>query len=192
MTMLRGFAVGVLVAVLLLIGGTYFYFASGIAPAATADPAMPFEKTLAKKGLHAHIDKAVIPPPPVPADESNLVAGAKVYKEQCAMCHGLPNQPPPAIATNMYPHAPLMFKGTGVTDDPPGESFWKATNGIRLTGMPSFKDSLTNTQLWQVSQLVAHADKLPDSAKQVLVPDRPTDPWAAQLPERITPPASKK
>jgi mono/diheme cytochrome c family protein len=128
---------------------------------------------LAKKSLHAHIDKAAVGQSPVPADEPNLLAGAKIYKEQCAVCHGLPNQPPPAIATSMFPHATLMFKGKGVTNNSPGESYWKTANGIRLTGMPSFKGALTETQLWQVSQLVAHANQLPDSANQALVPDPP-------------------
>jgi thiosulfate dehydrogenase len=56
-----------------------------------------------------------------------------------------------------------------VTDDPASESYWKAANGIRLSGMPSFKDKLTNTQLWQVSQLVAHANEIPESVRKVLV-----------------------
>jgi hypothetical protein len=43
--MLRSFAMGVVVTVLFLVGGTYFYFASGMAPAATADPAMPLRNS---------------------------------------------------------------------------------------------------------------------------------------------------
>jgi mono/diheme cytochrome c family protein len=69
----------------------------------------------------------------------------------------------------MFPHATLIFKGKGVTDDPPTESYWKAANGIRLSGMPAFKAALTDTQLWQVAQFVASTDKLPDSAKKMLV-----------------------
>jgi mono/diheme cytochrome c family protein len=77
----------------------------------------------------------------------------------------------------MYPHATLLFKGKGVTDDPPQESYWKAANGIRLSGMPSFKGVLTDTELWQVAQLVAHANEIPDSVKKILVPEQ--DPAAA-------------
>jgi thiosulfate dehydrogenase len=73
------------------------------------------------------------------------------------MCHGLPNQPPPAMSEGMYAHSPLLFKGKGVADDPPGELHWRVTNGIRLTGMPSFKSSLTDAQLWQVTQLFVNA-----------------------------------
>jgi thiosulfate dehydrogenase len=168
---MKGFVVGLLVGVLLLTGSVYFYFASGMAPVAAADPPMPFEKKMASKALNAHIDRQNIASSPVPADEPNLLAGAKIYKEQCSVCHGLPDQNPPAIADSMFPHATLMFKGKGVTDDPPTESYWKASNGIRLSGMPSFKGTLTDTQLWQVAQFVANTDKLPDSAKQVLAPE---------------------
>jgi thiosulfate dehydrogenase len=176
---LKIFVIGVLVGVLLLVGGVYYYFASGMAPVASADPPMPFEKKMASKALNAHIDKQNIASAPVPADEANLVAGAKIYKDQCAVCHGLPDQPPPAIADSMFPHAPLLFKGKGVTDDPPAESYWKAANGIRLSGMPAFKGALTDTQLWQVAQTVATADKLPDSAKKMLTPEPSPAPMAS-------------
>jgi thiosulfate dehydrogenase len=169
----RAFVAGLLVGVLLLVGGVYYYFVSGMAPAAAADPPMPFEKKLANKSLDTHIQNANVPPPPIQANEENLLAGAKIYKEQCAMCHGLPNQPPPTIADKMYPDATLLFKGKGVTDDSPSVSYWKAANGIRMSGMPSFKGTLTDTQLWQVALLVAHANEIPDSVKIVLTPEPP-------------------
>jgi thiosulfate dehydrogenase len=188
----KAFVVGLLVGVLLLVGGVYYYFSSGMAPVATADPPMPFEKKMASKALNAHIDKQNIASSPVPADEANLVAGAKVYKEQCAVCHGLPEQPSPAIADSMFPHATLMFKGKGVTDDPPTESYWKAANGIRLSGMPSFKGALTDTQLWQVAQFVANTDKLPDSAKKVLAVEPPPAAMASVTPLPAKAPLSKQ
>jgi thiosulfate dehydrogenase len=170
---MKSFITGLLVGVLLLTGSVYYYFASGTAPAAATDPPMPFEKKMAGKTLDAHIAKANVPSPPIPADEENFLAGAKVYKDQCAGCHGLPGQAPPTIANKMYPNAPLLFKGKGVTDDPPQESYWKVVNGVRLTGMPSFKKDLNDTQIWQVALLVANADKIQDSVKKVLAPELP-------------------
>jgi len=172
-TVIKAFVVGVLVGILLLVGGVYYYFSSGMAPVAAGDPPMPYERKMANKSLDAHIENQHVPAPPVPADEPNLLAAAKIYKDQCAVCHGLPDQPSPAIADSMYPHATLMFKGKGVTDDPPQVSYWKVANGNRLTGMPSFKATLNDTQLWQLAQLVANADKVPDSAKKVLAPEPP-------------------
>lgn len=173
---MKGFAVGVLIGVLLVLGGVYYYFVSGAAPAAVADQPMPMEHKLANKALDAHIEKANVPAPPIQANDETYVAGAKVYRDDCAGCHGLPNQPEPKLSNNFYPHAPLLFKGKGVTDDLPQESYWKVKNGIRLTGMPTFKDILDDTQMWQVALVVANADKLPDSAKQLLVPETAAPP----------------
>jgi len=182
---------GVLVGVLLLAGGVYYYFVSGMAPAAAADDPMPMEKTIASRSLNAHIGKANIPSPPIPVNEENFIAGAKLYRDNCAGCHGLPEQPAPMIADKMFPHATLLFKGKGVTDDPPQESYWKAANGIRLSGMPGFKDTLTDTQLWQLALLVANADKIPDSAKKILGPEPvPAMPSVPAL-TPATPPAAK-
>jgi thiosulfate dehydrogenase len=168
---MRGFVIGVLVGAALIAGGVYFYFTSGMAPAAVADPPMFMEKKVANKSLDAHIEKANVPAPPIQPSDENYVAGAKLYKDNCAVCHGLPNQPPPAIADNVYPRATLMFKGKGVSDDPAQESYWKIENGIRLTGMPSFKPILNETQIWQLALFVAGTDKLPDSAKNALAPE---------------------
>ena len=166
--MLKGIVVGFILGVIVLAGGAYYYFASGMAPVATADPMMPFEKKMANMALRAHIAKQNIGESPVAADEANLLAGADVYKKECAICHGLPDHPVD-YANMMFPKPTQLFKGKGVTDNPVFESYWKAANGIRLSGMPAFKDRLTNTQLWQVSQLVAHANDLPQSVKNVLV-----------------------
>ena len=179
---MKGLVIGVLIGVLLSGGGLYYYFVSGTAPAAVADPPMMYEKRMASRSLDAHIEKANIPSPPIQPSEDNYVAAAKLYKEQCAGCHGLPDQPPPAIAGNMYPDATLMFKGKGVTDDPPRVSYWKVKNGIRLTGMPTFKGILDDTQMWQLALLVANADKIPDAAKKLLVPEPPPAPPSPATP----------
>ena len=166
--MLRGLAVGILLGVILVLGGIWFYFTSGRAPVATADSPLPFEKKLANGALHARLEKQAHPEPGVPADETNYLAGADVYKKNCAVCHGLPGERETAIAQGMYPKPPELFHGTGVTDDPAWETFWKAENGIRMSGMPAFKGRLTDKQLWQVSQLLANADKIPPSVKAAL------------------------
>jgi thiosulfate dehydrogenase len=180
--MIKGIVIGFILAIAISVGCVFLYFSAGLAPVATADAPMPFEKKLANMALDAHIEKQHIPPPPVSADEANFLIGATVYKQHCALCHGLPGQSPIDDATTMFPKPPQLFRGTGVTDDPASETYWKAANGIRLSGMPSFKNKLTDTQLWQVSQLLAHANEIPDSVKRVLIPDSPPSIPAAALP----------
>ena len=66
--------------------------------------------------------------------------------------------------------------GKGVTDDPAGETYWKIANGIRLTGMPGYKKTLSEKEMWQISQLMADADKLPQEAMDILKKPVPMDP----------------
>jgi thiosulfate dehydrogenase len=176
------FIVGVLLGVLLLPFGAYLYVAGGSAPVATTDSDFPFEAFFAHKALNARIKKDMPKNVPIQANEANYLAGAELYKQHCAVCHGLPLAPKTAMATGMYPRPPLLFEGKGVTDDEPGESYWKIFNGIRLSGMPGFSKSLSETQMWQLALLVANADKLPSSAKAVLVAPIGASTPAANMP----------
>jgi thiosulfate dehydrogenase len=165
------FLAGLIVGVLLTPAGAYLYFAGGYAPVATGAGPMPFEKMLARKALHARLAKEMPKTVPIEPTETNLLAGAALYKEHCAVCHGLPGAAKTAIAAGMFPKPPQLFQGKGVTDDEPGETYWKAANGIRLTGMPGYGSTLKDDQLWQVSLLLANADKLPEAVKNALTPN---------------------
>jgi thiosulfate dehydrogenase len=170
------FLIGLVLGLIVVPVAVYMYFSSGTAPVATSAPPMLFEKTLARMALHARLDKEMPKTVPVNADEAAYTAGAQVYKEHCAVCHGLPGQGQTAIAKGMFPKPPKLMEGTGVTDDPPGETYWKVSGGIRMTGMPGFVNTLSTTQMWQVSVLLANADKLPQSVKDSLAPPAPAPP----------------
>ena len=163
------FIVGLVLGLALVPFGAYLYFTGGSAPVATTDSDMPFERFFAKKALHARIAKDMPKSEPIQTNEANYLAGAELYKQDCAVCHGLPLTPKTAVAAGMYPAPPLLLEGKGVTDDPAGESYWKIFNGLRLTGMPGFRKSLSETQMWQLALLLANVDKLPSSAKTALV-----------------------
>jgi mono/diheme cytochrome c family protein len=162
------FLTGLIVGVLLFPVGAYVYFSRGFAPVATAADPMPFETLLAKTALKARLAKELPKSVPIEPTEDNLLAGAALYREDCAVCHGLPGVPETVIAKGMFPKPPQLFKGKGVTDDEPGETYWKVAHGIRLTGMPGFGDNLKDDQLWQVSLFLAKADKLPESVSTTL------------------------
>ena len=135
---------------------------------------MPFEAALAGAGLYARIHREA-PARDVSGDPTaELVSGAGVYQKNCAFCHGLPGQPAPPAAQGEFPKPPQLFTADGrVSDDPAGVTYWKVKNGIRLTGMPGFQASLTDQQMWQVTALVARADKLPPEALDSLKPGPP-------------------
>jgi thiosulfate dehydrogenase len=162
------FLIGLIVGLIVIPVCVYVYFSSGTAPVATSSTPMPFEKMLAKTALNARMRKEMPKSSPIPAEEGAFMAGAQVYKDNCAVCHGLPGQPQTAIAQGMFPKPPKLMEGTGVSDDPPEETYWKVTGGIRMTGMPGFEKFLSSTQIWQVSLLLANSDKLPKTVKDSL------------------------
>jgi thiosulfate dehydrogenase len=182
--MLKGLILGIVLTLLVMIGGVYLYFSTGRAPVAVTDPPFPFEMKFAHMALDAHIEKQAPPQSPVAAEEKSFLSGAEVYKENCAVCHGLPDQPKSFIAQGMYPRPPQLFNGVGVSDDPASETYWKAENGIRLTGMPGFKGRLTETQIWEVSVLLANSDKIPPSVKAALIAPPAVAPPAAAAPAK--------
>jgi thiosulfate dehydrogenase len=179
--MLRGLLLGILLGIFGIAFLAYWYFSTGRAPVAVTAGEMPFERYLARTGLHAYLDRLPHSEARVPGDEKNLLAGAKLYKEHCAVCHGLPESPKTAIADGMFPKPPQLFKGVGVTDDEVWESYWKVAGGIRMTGMPGFKDHLSEIEMWQLATLVKNADKLPPTVKAELAGTAATPPTDAGI-----------
>jgi thiosulfate dehydrogenase len=160
---MKFFLIGLLIGLLLLPLGAALYIKLGQPPVATADAPFPFEAQIVHVPLHARIDREMIKTPPVEPSPTNLEIGAHIYRQQCATCHGLYGLPV-GFSKGMYPQAPQLWQPhrngvVGVSDDPPGETYWKVANGIRLTGMPAFDHVLNQTQMWQVSLLLANADK---------------------------------
>ncbi|MHB1958661.1 MAG: c-type cytochrome [Acidobacteriaceae bacterium] len=168
------FFIGLLVGLVIVPIGALCYLRFGNPPVAVADPPFPFEKQIVHVPLHRRIQKDMPKSVPMQATADNLTAGAQVYRQNCAFCHGL-NSQNSTVAPHMYPRAPQLWQAhgsrgvVGVSDDPPGETYWKVSNGIRLTAMPSFDQILSSTQMWQVSLLLANADKpLPQPAMDIL------------------------
>ena len=162
------FVIGLVIGVLLLPVCGWLYFRFGYAPVATASSPMPFERSLAHMALDARIEKEAPKSAPIQATTENYLTGAKSYRANCAVCHGLPGQAASPTSKGMFPKPPQLFKGHGVTDDPAGETYWKVANGIRLTGMPAYTGALNEIEMWQVSLLLANADKLPAEVHTLL------------------------
>jgi thiosulfate dehydrogenase len=171
---MKRFVIGLIVGLLILPVAFGLYVASGRMPAATSDPPMPFEATIAGVALYARIKREAPTRDVSSVATTELVSGADVYQKNCAVCHGLPGQAVPTVARGEFPKPPQLFTVDGrVSDDPAGVTYWKVKNGIRLTGMPGFQATLADPQIWQVTALVARADKLPPEALDALKPAPP-------------------
>jgi mono/diheme cytochrome c family protein len=171
--LVKSFLLGLILGLIALPVAVVLYFHSGHPPVAVDDPGFAFERQIVHVPLHARIDREMPKSAPIEPSATNLQAGAHIYRQQCAVCHGLYGRPMD-FAAHMYPEAPQLWAPheggiVGVSDDPPGETYWKVANGIRLSGMPAFRKVLNDTQMWQVSLLLANADKpLPADALTLL------------------------
>ncbi len=165
---MKQFVLGFIAALVLLAVAGLAFVGLGLAPVATASAPLPFEKLITGIALNARVNKEAPKSAPMQPSDEVYTAGARIYRTDCAVCYGLPGQDQAAIAKGEFPKPPQLFKGKGVSDDPPGETYWKVANGIRLTGMPGFNGSLTTDQMWQVTLLLANSDKLPASVGTIL------------------------
>ena len=46
---------------------------------------------------------------------------------------------------------PPQLARDGVEDDPEGTIYWKIAHGIRFTGMPAFRQTLSDREIWQMA-----------------------------------------
>jgi mono/diheme cytochrome c family protein len=163
------FLLGIIVGACLILLAGYAFVASGGVQMSTDATSLPMEQLLAHRALAASIGKAGKEESPVPADESNLLAGAHIYQNNCAGCHGRIDDPKSGMGKNVYPMVPhLMPPSKGVTDDEVGETHWVVKHGIRFSAMPTYNARLSDTEIWQVSQLLHNADKLPPTVQEML------------------------
>jgi mono/diheme cytochrome c family protein len=161
------FTLGFIGAIVALALGAYVFIRAGGMPMGTSSPPLPLEQPIAQLALTASYGNAAQQKIPLPVDEVNLRAGARTYTENCAVCHGMPHMPPTPIAKGMFPPPPQLFEKPPTTE---GITFWKVTNGIRMTGMPAFQNALSDTERWQVTMMLRHADRLPAGALASLTP----------------------
>ena len=163
------FGLGVAATIAGLVAGAYLFVKAGWTSMETSARPLPLERTIARLALRASIGSARARKDPLPVTAENLLAGVRQYRDQCAGCHGLPGQPRPAFTKGMFPAPPQLFEKDGmVADDPEGVTYWKVTHGIRLSGMPGFAGTLSDVERWQITMLLAHADKLSPAVRAAL------------------------
>jgi thiosulfate dehydrogenase len=166
---LMKFILGLLLGAALILFAEYLFVAKGGIPMSTDARALPMERVLAHAAISASMGQAAKENSPVAGDEQNLLAGAQIFQRSCAGCHGRIDQPDSGVGKRMYPGAPhLLPPSKGVTDDEVGETHWVVKNGIRFSGMPCFSGKLSDTELWQVSQLLHNANNLPAPVQAAL------------------------
>jgi len=163
---MRTFLVGLIVGiacpfVLALAGGLL-----GFAPIDARSRPPAWEGALAYRIRQATLDRRVAKTAnPMDPTEANLLAGMKLYQDNCAGCHGGANGES-AFGASFYPRAPQFVTHLPVTPD--WEMFWIVKNGVRYTAMPAWEGMLgkdSDQKIWQVLAFIDNLEALPPSVK---------------------------
>jgi mono/diheme cytochrome c family protein len=94
--------------------------------------------------------------PPGHADARQVLAGFCAYESHCVACHGGPAVARERWVSGMEPQPPYLLDVTQRFT--PGQLFWITKNGIKMTGMPAWGESMSDPQTWSV---VAFLEAMP-------------------------------
>ena len=162
---MRNFIVGVIFTVLIIAVGGLAYLLLGFAPTnADANPSR-MESWVASGAMDTSMEKhAPNLNNPVPATDSNLIDGMKIYTMNCATCHGALDKKPSPLQNSLYPPAPQVVREP--LDDPEWHIFYAIRTGVRYTGMPAWGKTLSEQDMWKVTGFLSRIEKLPPGAKE--------------------------
>lgn len=156
---MRKFFLGFITAVVVVLLMTFLCIRFGLMDPRADIPVNALEQKLAMPSLDASVDRrAPDAKNPIEPTEANLIVGMKIYQTNCASCHGDIHHPHGMLADALYPRPPQF--GEDAADMPENQNFYIIQHGIRLSGMPAWKQSLSEQQMWQVTTFLAHMDKL--------------------------------
>jgi len=158
------FLLGVIVALLVLILGGLGFAMLGFFPTPANVPPPHLERRLAMGAVDASMERHAphVTNPLTPTDQ-NLEDGMKLYTMNCALCHGALDRKPSTLADSFYPPVPNLVSDP--PDDPEWHTFYTIRTGIRYTGMPAWDKSLPEQDIWKITMLLSHMEKLPPAVQ---------------------------
>jgi mono/diheme cytochrome c family protein len=159
------FILGVIVTLLVLVLGGLGFAMLGFFPTNANVPPPHVEKRLATGAVDASMERhAPRVTNPLPPTDQNLIDGMKIYTMNCALCHGGLDRKPTSLSESFYPPAPHLV--TDPPDDPEWHIFYTIRTGVRYTGMPAWEKTLSGPDMWKVTALLSHLDKLPPAVQE--------------------------
>jgi thiosulfate dehydrogenase len=163
---MKHFLWGVAVTILVLAIGGIGYLRFGFAEVRGDLPPSRWERSFMTSAVHASVRRRApgIPNPVAPTEE-NLIAGGKLYFNECAGCHGTPGKPNQSSDT-LYPPIP-EFPAVG-TQYSEAQIFWIAKHGIRLSGMFANGKWDPDEKLWTITAYIARIKSLPPGVQDEL------------------------
>ncbi|MFZ3339450.1 MAG: cytochrome c [Terriglobales bacterium] len=164
---MRNFVAGIVATLVVLTLGGWLYLKLGYVDTRADSEPSRLETELAGTALRASAARnAPQQPNPIQPTESNLLAGARLYRDKCADCHGRPDNPVSDYGRSFNPRAPqFMQHPFRVPED---KTFFFVKHGVRWSAMPAWGNIMADSEIWQVVTFLKSADNLPPAVQQEL------------------------
>ncbi len=162
---MRGFILGVIITLVVVFGGAYFYMTTGhYDTRAVGNTPSTFERRTANKTVDEWVDDhAPKQANPFQPTTQNVMDGSMTYDKNCAFCHGNLKEPESPMHRKFYPSVPQLM--THIPDDPDGNLFYVIKYGIRHTGMPGWEGVLSDDDIWKTVAFIKNSGQMKDSSQ---------------------------
>lgn len=102
---------------------------------------------------------------PIPDNQPTLSQGQQIYLQSCAVCHGSDGHGQTTLGQGMYPPA-MDLTSPHVQHWDDAEMFWIIQNGVRMTGMASWKGALSSDDTWRLVLFIRHLPEVASAEPQ--------------------------
>ncbi|MES3028401.1 MAG: cytochrome c [Pseudomonadota bacterium] len=113
-----------------------------------------------------------VTPPPDLASPTRIASGAGLYAEMCSSCHLAPGMEKTEISQGLYPQAPELSR---VLNHSPAEEFWMIKHGIKMTAMPAWGRTHSDTLIWDLVAFIRTLPKMSPAQYAAAVKSAPAD-----------------
>lgn len=96
---------------------------------------------------------------PFRSNPQMLSEAQQIYQQTCAVCHGADGHGQTAVGQGMYP--PVMdLTSPHVQHWDDAQMYWIIQNGVRMTGMGSWKGTISSDDTWKLAIFIHHLPEL--------------------------------
>jgi mono/diheme cytochrome c family protein len=127
---------------------------------------------------------------PLPATDEVVSQGQEVFLGSCAQCHGADARGDSIIGPKMDPPA-MDLSSSHVQHWSDAELFWIIRNGVRLTGMPAWRSSISENDTWKLARFIHNLPRISAASASTAVPSQPQtaiptrDKYALKIPNGL-------
>jgi mono/diheme cytochrome c family protein len=159
---LTGFLIGGAAALVVAGAAAFAFSQSGLYNVGAAMPHTDFTEWLTQGTMirsvrhHAKEVRA-----PQRFTDAQVVAGFCQYETHCVSCHGAAGVANQTWVNGMEPSPPYLLDASRRWTRP--QLYWIVSNGIKMTGMPAWRRSLTDEQMWSIVAYLEATDRIPQA-----------------------------